>query len=189
VLGALRAAAPRGPTIDLQLLVGPEQVAWSTAVREVLDEGERLAGTGELLPAPGPPSIVAVRQWAAGQVVDQARGSEPRPWRGVLSLPAACASGGERSLDRAQAGVAEEHVADLHGRDELVPAVVLPHERGGGGVGADVDERVGCAGQPQLHLQDQAERATRSPVDDGAGRGRGHAGTVVPFGTVVADDP
>ena len=87
VLTALRAAAPREPTTDLALLVRPDQAAWFTALRDVLDQAEQLARAGELLAAPGPPSVVAVRQWAAGQVVDQLRGGAPRPWRGAVELP------------------------------------------------------------------------------------------------------
>ena len=52
------------PSVDLVLTVRPHQTAWFEALRDVLDEAERLAGAGLLLAGAGPAEIVAVRHWA-----------------------------------------------------------------------------------------------------------------------------
>jgi PAS domain S-box-containing protein len=49
----------------------------------VLDHGERLAAAGQLLARGGLPEIIAVRDWAAEQVIAQLAGSPPAPWPGA----------------------------------------------------------------------------------------------------------
>jgi hypothetical protein len=103
VLAALR-AAPGGPSVDLALAVRPEQARWFEALRHVLDRAERLALSGALLAPPGPPEIVAVRRWAAGEVLAQLRGAAPTAWTGPVELPAASAArwaAGSRLADSA----------------------------------------------------------------------------------------
>lgn len=103
VLAALRAASG-GPSVDLRLAVRPEQAGWFKALREVLDQAEQLALSGALLAPPGPPEIIAVRHWAAGQVLAQLRGVAPTPWTGPVELPPASAArwaAGSRLADSA----------------------------------------------------------------------------------------
>lgn len=103
VLTTLRADGG-GPTTDLHLPVRPEQRRWFEALRDVLDRAERLALDGDLLAPPGPPEIVAVRHWAAGQVLAQLRGAAPTAWTGPVELPAASAArwaAGNRLADSA----------------------------------------------------------------------------------------
>lgn len=103
VLAALRAAG-EGPSVDLQLHVRPQQAAWFTALRDVLDRAERLALDGDLLAPPGPPEIVSVRHWACGQVLAQLHGAAPTAWAGPVALPAASAArwaAGSRLADSA----------------------------------------------------------------------------------------
>ena len=103
VLAALR-ATPGGPSVDLVLAVRPEQARWFEALRDVLDQAERLALSGDLLAPPGPPEIVAVRHWAAGQVLAQLDGAAPTAWTGPVELPTASAArwaAGSRLADTA----------------------------------------------------------------------------------------
>ena len=88
VLASLRNAADE-PTNDLKLLVDPERGRWFTALRDVLDDAERLASAGELLAGPGPAPILAVRRWACAQVLAQLEGLPPTRWSGPLALPPA----------------------------------------------------------------------------------------------------
>jgi anti-sigma regulatory factor (Ser/Thr protein kinase) len=85
VLTALR-ASDGAPSVDLVLAVRPHQAAWFQALRDVLDEAERLASAGLLLTGPGPAEILAVRRWACAQVLDQLAGAADRPWTGGRSL-------------------------------------------------------------------------------------------------------
>jgi hypothetical protein len=85
VLAALR-AAPARASVDLRLQVRPEQARWFEALRDVLDDAERLARSGDLLAEPGPSEIVAVRHWACDQVLDQHAGGAPVTWSGPLAL-------------------------------------------------------------------------------------------------------
>ncbi len=103
VLATLRADGG-GPTTDLRIPVRPEQRRWFEALRDVLDQAERLALDGALLAPPGPPEIVAVRHWAAGQVLAQLHGAAPSAWTGPVELPAASAArwaAGSRLADSA----------------------------------------------------------------------------------------
>lgn len=103
VLAALRATSG-GPSLDLVLAVRLEQVRWFEALRDVLDQAERLAVSGALLAPPGPPEIVAVRRWAAGQVIAQLHGAAPTAWTGPVELPATSAArwaAGSRLADSA----------------------------------------------------------------------------------------
>lgn len=86
VLAAVR-ASPVEPRLDLALDVRPEQATWFEALRDVLDEAERMASAGELLAPPGPQLVLDVRRWACGQVLDQLGGAPPTAWDGPLELP------------------------------------------------------------------------------------------------------
>ena len=86
---SLRAVVPPGSsraTVDLVLELRPEDAEWFHALRDVLDEAERLAAAGELLASPGPAEIIAVRHWACDQVLDQLAGAPPVAWDGPLRL-------------------------------------------------------------------------------------------------------
>ncbi len=85
VLSALRASG-QTPSVDLVLQVRPDQAGWFTALRDVLDEAERLASSGELLAVPGPPAVLEVRRWACSQVLAQLHGRGAVPWTGPLVL-------------------------------------------------------------------------------------------------------
>ena len=103
VLAALRAASG-GPSVDLVLSVRPEQAVWFEALRDALDQAERLALSGALLAPPGPAEIVAVRHWATGEVLAQLKGAPPTAWTGPVELPAASAArwaAGSRLADSA----------------------------------------------------------------------------------------
>lgn len=77
-------ALPPVPTaLDLQVVVQREAVAAFAQLQDVLDEGERMARAGLLLVRPGLPEIVAVRDWAAEQVIAQVAGSPPAAWPGA----------------------------------------------------------------------------------------------------------
>lgn len=88
VLAAVRALDAMS-TATLVLQVRADQAHWFEALRDLLDDAERLASAGELLAPPGPPQVVAVRHWACGQVLGQIDGDEAEPWDGPLSLPEA----------------------------------------------------------------------------------------------------
>lgn len=61
VLAALRVCGSE-PSVDLVVQVRPHQAAWFEALRDVLDEAERMATAGDLLAAPGPQPVLAVRR-------------------------------------------------------------------------------------------------------------------------------
>lgn len=68
------------PTLDLVLSLAPEQASSFGALQDTLDEGERLAGAGQLLVRPSLPEVTAVRDWACEQVISQLSGTGPSPW-------------------------------------------------------------------------------------------------------------
>lgn len=86
VLAAVRALGDT-TTADLVLQVRADQVHWFEALRDVIDDAERLASSGDLLAPPGPPLILDVRHWACAQVLGQLEGREAEAWGGPLSLP------------------------------------------------------------------------------------------------------
>ena len=77
------ALPPVPAALDLEVVVRREDVEAFAQLQDVLDEGERLARAGQLLVRPGLPEIVAVRDWAAEQVIAQAAGAPPAPWPGA----------------------------------------------------------------------------------------------------------
>lgn len=93
VLAGLRDAGP-APACDLHLQVRPEHEGWFTALRDVVDEAERRARTGELLATPGPAAVVAVRRWACLEVLRQVRGGTATRWTGPLALSGVLAAAG-----------------------------------------------------------------------------------------------
>lgn len=79
------AAQPVAGTCDLHLDMRPGLGRAFAALVHTLDEVERLARAGRLLVRPAPPEVVAVRDWACGEVVAQLGGAAPRPWTGPLA--------------------------------------------------------------------------------------------------------
>ena len=69
--------------LDLDLRVPIEDVPGFVALQDALDLAERLAVTGRLLIHPALPEIVAVRDWACGEVIAQVAGSPPTLWPGT----------------------------------------------------------------------------------------------------------
>jgi PAS domain S-box-containing protein len=54
-----------------------------TALRQAMRVSEQLAVEGRLLTRPGLPEILELREWVCDQILDQAAGKEPTPWRGT----------------------------------------------------------------------------------------------------------
>ena len=75
------AAVP--PTLDLEVVVGPDAVADAAALQDVLDEANRLSAQGRLLTRPSLPEVIAVRDWAAEQIISSLSGQAPMPWAGA----------------------------------------------------------------------------------------------------------
>jgi PAS domain S-box-containing protein len=71
------------PVLDLDVPVGPDAAADFAVLQDVLDEANRLAGQGLLLTRPSLPEVVAVRDWAAEQVISSVSGQAPMPWAGA----------------------------------------------------------------------------------------------------------
>jgi PAS domain S-box-containing protein len=69
--------------IDCHVSVGEDATTAFSALQDVLDTTERLAGDGLLLARPGLPEIVAVRDWACEQAIAQLAGVAPSPWPGT----------------------------------------------------------------------------------------------------------
>lgn len=79
------------PVLDLTVprhTAAPEDFV---VLQDVLDEAQRLAAAGQLLIAPALPEIVAVRNWAAEQMIAAGVGLDPRPWPGTDDAYLACA--------------------------------------------------------------------------------------------------
>ena len=77
-------ALPSVPqALDLVVAVARDQASAFAELQDVLDHGERLAAAGQLLVRSGLPEIIAVRDWAAEQVIAQVAGSPPAPWPGA----------------------------------------------------------------------------------------------------------
>lgn len=73
------------PEVDLVVEVDEDSAADFAVLQDVLDEAERLAAADQLLARPGLPEIVAVRDWAAEQVIAQLSGLDPVPWQGAAA--------------------------------------------------------------------------------------------------------
>jgi len=71
------------PVLDLEILVGTEAPEHFAALQDVLDEANRLAADGQLLTHPALPEVIAVRDWAAEQVISALSGQAPMPWPGA----------------------------------------------------------------------------------------------------------
>ncbi len=67
---------------DIVLDVAEGMSADVAALQEALDVVEAFARQGRALVRPGLPEIVAVRDWACGQIIAQLGGVAPAPWRG-----------------------------------------------------------------------------------------------------------
>lgn len=115
---------------DLGLALTGAQSSDFAALQDVLDEAERLAGSGRLLVHPGLPEIVAVRDWACEQVIAQLAGAPPAPWPGADD---------ERFLDEVQ----PVDLAGDHGWDDLVV-----RQAAGGAVAVDDADRIVSISEP-----------------------------------------
>ncbi|HUR75827.1 MAG TPA: ATP-binding protein [Sporichthya sp.] len=71
------------PVLDLTVPLAGTTSADFAALQDVLDEAQGLAHSRQLLVAPALPEIVAVRDWAAEQVITTLAGLPPRPWPGA----------------------------------------------------------------------------------------------------------
>lgn len=89
-------ARPDDDRLDVRLCFTPAQVPTFTALRDVLDDAERLAVTGQLLALPARAEEVALRDWCCAEVAAQAQGLPPTPW-GAVRAPVAGVSGSEQN--------------------------------------------------------------------------------------------
>ena len=137
--GALREARDRGqarrplppghpaplmavpPVLELTVPLDEVTSADFAALQDVLDEAQRLAHARQLLVSPALPEIVAVRDWAAEQVITALAGLPPRPW------PGADAEHFARSVDHAARDIDYDTDARLAGPRMAV--VVDEHNR------------------------------------------------------------
>jgi PAS domain S-box-containing protein len=71
------------PAVDLRVRMPRSKSTDYTALRHALDIGEQLAVEGQLLIRPGLPEIIEVREWVCDEIVAQAAGEAPTPWRGT----------------------------------------------------------------------------------------------------------
>lgn len=76
------------PVLNLTVPLPHARTADFAVLQDVLDEAQRLAHAGDLLVSPALPEVVAVRDWAAEQVISQLAGQPPRPWPGADVEPA-----------------------------------------------------------------------------------------------------
>ncbi len=97
------------PVVDLWVPLTGATSADFAALQDVLDEAQRLAHAGQLLVAPALPEIVALRDWAAEQVIATLAGQPPRPW------PGADAEHFARSVDHAARDIDYDIEARLAG--------------------------------------------------------------------------
>ena len=70
-------------TVDVELLLSPEDGEAFAVLQDVLDEAERRAVASQMLNRPGLPEVIALRDWACEQVIAQLNGQEPSPWAGT----------------------------------------------------------------------------------------------------------
>jgi PAS domain S-box-containing protein len=82
-LGPARMLSWEPVSADLDVLVPRDAGPAYVALRDLLELGERLAGSGELLTRPGLPEIVEVRNWVYDQIAAQLAGREAEPWPGT----------------------------------------------------------------------------------------------------------
>ena len=82
-LGPARMRSWEPVAADVEVQVPRDAGPAYVALRDMLNLGERLAGSGELLTRPGLPEIVAVRDWVYDEVAAQLAGREPEPWPGT----------------------------------------------------------------------------------------------------------
>jgi PAS domain S-box-containing protein len=71
------------PVIDLEVPLWAEAAADCAVFQDLLDEANRLAAQGELLIQPTLPEVIALRDWAAEQIISAAAGQSPMPWPGA----------------------------------------------------------------------------------------------------------
>ncbi|MDX6274513.1 MAG: hypothetical protein QOJ92_1723 [Frankiales bacterium] len=74
---------PVPPTVDVDLLLSPEDGEAFATLQDVLDEAERRATAAQMLSRPGLPEVVALRDWACEQIIAQLNGQQPSPWPGT----------------------------------------------------------------------------------------------------------
>lgn len=92
VAARARSALPAGhpapldelpPVLDLEVPVTADLAADAALLQDVLDEANRLAGDGRLLTRPALPEIIALRDWAAEQIISSHSGQAAMPWPGA----------------------------------------------------------------------------------------------------------
>jgi hypothetical protein len=72
---------------DLELEVPPDVGTDVTALQHALDAAESLARAGRLLTQPGHADVVAVRDWACGQITAQLADAAPVDWARASAGP------------------------------------------------------------------------------------------------------
>jgi PAS domain S-box-containing protein len=71
------------PAVDLTVRMPRTLVPAYTALRHAMRVSEQLAVEGRLLTRPGLPEILELREWVCDQILEQAAGKDPTPWRGT----------------------------------------------------------------------------------------------------------
>lgn len=67
--------------VDVTLLLEPRDVDALADLLPVLDEAERLSEAGRILTQPALPELRELREWCISEIVRQAEGAAPTPWR------------------------------------------------------------------------------------------------------------
>ena len=96
---------------------------------------------------------------------DRSAAAADVPWRPWRVAQKARSQAGESALHLSDTRVGENTVADCHGGNQFVAAVVTLHERGRLWVFPHVDQLVWRAGEPEAEPQLEAKGAAGSPVD------------------------
>lgn len=78
--------------LSVEVTVTDTLASGLVALQEALDDADRLATSGELLLRLALPEVVALRDWCCNQVVAQAGGGPPVPWREDLLATAEIAA-------------------------------------------------------------------------------------------------
>lgn len=115
-------AAGRGQAaVDAVLVVPHDDVLAFSVLRQGLARAGTAAAAGRLLTPPALPELVALRDWVCDQVLSQADGLPPRPWR----LPVAVHTG-QRGVRAACQRVRESAEAELLSDEHNVLLAVSP---------------------------------------------------------------
>lgn len=71
------------PVLNLEVPVTADLAADAAVLQDVLDEANHLARHGSLLTHPALPEIIAMRDWAAEQIISSQSGQAAMPWPGA----------------------------------------------------------------------------------------------------------